>query len=240
MTILYLDAGNSAVKYLSSDNRISGVESSLSFLASLLKGNAFGALVMADVIDMAPQVKSLCDHLQLPFFSIGVEHNFCGLQLVYRDADCLGVDRWLAMLAARSLLPQQSLIVVDLGTALTIEVVDQSKGHIGGVIAPGLAIGAKALMQHTNLSLDVALEKFSGQLGDDTESCINYGLCDSAIGLIERASANFIADATVVITGGDAGLISPHLRIPHHHVADLVFTGMKTYAAQKTYLRELI
>lgn len=74
----------------------------------------------------------------------------CGVRNGYRKPQQLGVDRWLAMLAAFH-LPQratgQSLCVVDCGTALTLDVLDATGRHLGGYIAPGLTAMREMLNQ---------------------------------------------------------------------------------------------
>ena len=66
-----------------------------------------------------------------------VRPDHCGLRIAYPDPARLGVDRWLAMLAARRLSLAQPVIIAMAGTALTLDVVDAHGRHLGGFIPPG-------------------------------------------------------------------------------------------------------
>ena len=72
-----------------------------------------------------------------------------GLTVAYQDERRLGVDRWLAMLAARQAAAGQGVCVVDCGSALTLDVVDHEGRHLGGYIVPGLAMMESALLNNT-------------------------------------------------------------------------------------------
>ena len=155
----------------------------------------------------------------------------------YLDCRQLGVDRWLAMLAAVRQY-RQAVCVVDAGTAVTIDQVDEHGQHLGGIIVPGFDLMREALTGNTG-----DLERLtgsgrrpepveSGLFGQCTDAAISGGTVVAIRGLIEecRGSAKpGSVDPVLVITGGDAERIIPHLRIPVEHHPLLVLEGLAIY-----------
>lgn len=145
----------------------------------------------------------------------------------YQQADKLGVDRWLGLIALRHYFPGNSC-VVDCGTAITIDVLNEQGQHLGGVISPGLQLMKHALFKGTeNLySID---RKFSAGLSDFTESAIYSGTLFAATGLIEKVLTNYCSCQTIVLTGGDAILLSQHLNFEFIIEPDFIFKGLSLY-----------
>ena len=73
----------------------------------------------------------------------------CGLTIAYREASALGVDRWLAMLAAFYQPEKGTKIIIDSGTALTVDIIDPNGNHIGGYIVPGIQLMRQSLQLNT-------------------------------------------------------------------------------------------
>ncbi|MDH5731313.1 MAG: type III pantothenate kinase, partial [Gammaproteobacteria bacterium] len=86
---------------------------------------------------------------RLPISLLRVKNPYLGLGLAYKSIDQLGVDRWLAMLWAW-LNYQQSCLVVNIGTAMTIDAINDAGEHLGGVITPGPRLQFQSLHQHTH------------------------------------------------------------------------------------------
>ena len=133
----------------------------------------------------------------------------------YADPARMGVDRWLAMLAARA-STGGPCCVIDAGTAITMDGVDRSGRHLGGYIVPGLRLMEKALLQGTG-QVRVESRPAPGIApGDSTETAVVHGAMVMAIAFIERAvdtfAASFGEKPRSILTGGDAALLGPHLR----------------------------
>ena len=134
-----------------------------------------------------------------------------GLRNGYAQPQRLGADRWIAMLAAWHLAGRGTFVVVDAGTALTVDVVDADGRHLGGIIAAGLQTSEKAVLGATRFpTRDTPLAEHAG-LGLDTEACVRQGAMLSVIGAIERSTALAPNNARFVLTGGDAAALRPHL-----------------------------
>lgn len=149
-----------------------------------------------------------------------------GLSCGYREPTALGIDRWLAMVAGWS-RHHSSFMVVDAGTALTIDLVDSRARHRGGYIIPGYEMMKTSLGQRT---WGVAVEdpSLAGTApGNNTSSAVLNGCLWAQMGAITGVCGNTDA-AIILLTGGDAPLLAAHLRIgiPMEVVPDLVFDGL--------------
>jgi type III pantothenate kinase len=121
----------------------------------------------------------------------------------------VGADRLIGAFAA-SLLYGAPAIVVDLGTATTLDVVAPDGAFLGGAIAPGLGLGLEALAEHTAQLPRVVLEVPDQAIGRDTVSAIQSGAVLGYFGLVKelvrRIAAELGAKPTVVLTGGLSAL----------------------------------
>lgn len=151
-----------------------------------------------------------------------------GMKTEYEDPERLGVDRWLASLAAW-LRCHTNVCVVDVGTALTVDVVTAGGLHLGGLIAPG-----PDLMQQSLASGAVELVK--GDLseveffGTNTRDAMSLG-CLSAFGGVfntvkNRLDGLGLRDVVWFLTGGGAEAISSQIPAVFISVPDLVLDGL--------------
>ncbi|MFN8519946.1 MAG: type III pantothenate kinase [Chloroflexota bacterium] len=122
----------------------------------------------------------------------------------------VGADRLLGAWAAREQVGAPC-IVVDVGTATTIDVVDAGGGFVGGAILPGPALAMRSLARGTALLPPVPLEPPERAIGRDTIEAIASGVLlghrDAIGGLIVRMAAELGVRPTVVLTGGDAAAL---------------------------------
>lgn len=150
-----------------------------------------------------------------------------GLTNGYREPARLGVDRWLAMLGARERVGG-NLLVVDAGTALTIDAVAGNR-HLGGFILPGIGMQRDALGQRT-ARVGRAEGEAGSAWGCSTTEAVCNGTLFSAVATVEKALVELrtrVDDTcALVMTGGDALRIAALLRGPVVLHDDLVFAGM--------------
>ena len=151
----------------------------------------------------------------------------------YREPGRLGVDRWLAMLAARA-RTLEPVCVVDCGTAVTVDVLNGQGLHLGGLIVPGLSMMARSLETCTQVRLDGEPDSEAPLLARDTVNAVRGGALYAAVAFIDRVVADVEAElggAMVhLITGGDASTVLPLLRHPFEHAPDLVLEGLAVLA----------
>jgi type III pantothenate kinase len=150
----------------------------------------------------------------------------------YRDYRRLGLDRWLAILGGYE-LAGKACLVLDLGTAITADLVDPDGRHLGGYICPGLPLMRDELRTHTRrIRYDNAeAMRAIGELlpGRSTAEAVERGCLLMLRGFVREqclAATRLLGeDFEVFLTGGDAGLVLdvwPNIR----HRADLVFVGL--------------
>lgn len=153
-----------------------------------------------------------------------------GLRNAYAEPHRLGVDRWLALIAAWVEAPSAAC-VVDAGTALTIDCIDERGQHLGGVICAGLLTQQRATLGHTRFETRQLGADYHAQLGRDTEACVREGAMLACLGAIDRGAAVLGANARLLITGGDAAILRPHLRQAWSHRPNLVLDGLHALSA---------
>lgn len=159
-----------------------------------------------------------------------------GIRNAYPDPARLGVDRWLAMLGGRALEPGP-LCVVSVGTAMTIDGLDATGQHLGGVIVPGAELMVSSLLENTS---DIAQRAAGGQACDElfannTLGAIQQGAVHALAALIDRAYETLrerLGQAPVLLlTGGGSGRIQAAIRAPGREIPDLVLRGLAVVAA---------
>jgi len=159
-----------------------------------------------------------------------------GVTNSYARPDRLGVDRWLAMIAARQLISATAVCVVDCGTAITADVFDAAGVHRGGLIAPGLLAMCSALTRDTAGigALQQDLTAAEAWLATDTQSGVLAGTRLAAAAFVDRvladAQRNLNVPVSGVITGGDAPVLLPLLRSTLRHEPLLVLDGLAVFA----------
>ena len=154
----------------------------------------------------------------------------------YRKPEQLGVDRLLAMVAARAVV-DGPLCVVDAGTAVTIDFVDASGQHLGGFILPGQLMARDCLLAKTAIPHDPEIEA-DARLGRDTATAVALGARYAVAGLVGHfVAASDMADherpVRVVIGGGDADVFAPLLPAGCIKLDHLVLRGLAVVAANE-------
>jgi type III pantothenate kinase len=152
-----------------------------------------------------------------------------GVTIRYSDPSRLGVDRWLAMLAAHA-ASTKACLVVDCGTALTIDKLTESGEHCGGYIIPGLALMRRSLEENTRIRLNKEFEIGGVALGHSTDEAVYHGTLAAAVALIKakfEESNQEEVERELFITGGGADELMPHLKhCRARHMPDLVLDGL--------------
>lgn len=150
-----------------------------------------------------------------------------GVSNAYAVPERLGVDRWLGLIALQSCTTP--VCVVSCGSAITLDVMQPGGGHEGGYILPGLIMMASALAQGTGQVRVDGLSWGSLSLGRSTTDAVANGSLAAAVALIEHMVG--AAGAELVLTGGDAEHILPHLSCRVRHEPDLLLSGLQRYFA---------
>lgn len=183
--------------------------------------------------DLAARIGALCHRHGVPCQVARTQAECAGVRIAYADPDTLGVDRFLSLLAAHERGPGPWLIV-SVGTALTVDLLDTGGLHRGGLIAPAPSLMRRSLAEHA-----ARLHETPGtaqRWGRSTEDAIASGTQAAALGLIERSYAlacdELHSAPQLLIGGGGAPPLLEHLPLPATRVDDLVLQGLAVYARQ--------
>jgi type III pantothenate kinase len=152
-----------------------------------------------------------------------------GMPIHYDNPREVGPDRIADAVGAYDLYPGPS-IVVDLGTATVFDVISAKGEYLGGAIAPGVAISLDALYSHASALRSVELLEPRSVIGrtmiESIQSGVLYGFAAQVDGMVERILTE-IGEATVIATGGLAGLVAPHTKYVAHVEPWLTLHGLR-------------
>jgi type III pantothenate kinase len=246
---IVIDIGNTRIKWAEvEDGRLSSVgsavhrgerERALASLAAALPEKLTRAIV-ANVAGDAI-ARDLTELLRIrariaPEF-VAVRAEQFGVRCAYADPSRLGVDRWIAVLAAHHLAPGAAC-VIDAGTAVTFDAVDARGKHLGGLILPGPRLLAAALDRDTS---DIGATQAPGArpsgldlLGKSTDAAVGNGAMLALTGALERAVAavegSLKERPKVYLTGGDAQMLHAWLESEVELRRDLVLEGLALFS----------
>lgn len=161
-----------------------------------------------------------------------------GVLNAYAQPERLGVDRWVTLIGARA-ATDSACLVVDAGTAITLDAMDPSGLHLGGQILPGLHLMAAALNRNTSDLPEVDASNWSDigpvvAFGSATQHAISQGILSAVLGAVDRGLQSIrkeFPDATLLLTGGDAEVIQQHLSVAAELRPHLVLEGLACLAA---------
>lgn len=160
-----------------------------------------------------------------PVFVAAVD-KMCGVINGYTRPVALGVDRWLAMVAAYNKF-KTAVCVIDCGTAVTVDVVNADGVHQGGLIMPGLQLMRESLFSNTSkiVSAKGELVELAMNTKDAVESGC-YQLLASGLDNICQRQLAAVSDLRIVMTGGDGEYISRKMQADSIFISALVLDGL--------------
>jgi type III pantothenate kinase len=148
----------------------------------------------------------------------------------YAEPSRMGVDRWLAMLGGRQRLAGR-FAVIDAGSALTVDLVDESGLHEGGYIVPGVGLMERALLLDTDRVRFAEDVGYTLEPGRSTAEAVRHGIAAAQAGavalVLERSGLD---PERRLFCGGGAPALMQLLDIHRGHVPDLVFEGLEVMA----------
>lgn len=241
--ILAIDAGNSRIKW---GLRQAGAwvqggacatrdSQALADWAASMRDHEIERILASNVagVDAKARIEAvLADAAVVPEFIVSRPMQ-CGVRSSYDEPGQLGCDRWAALIGAHALLPGASL-VVNAGTALTVDALTEEGLFLGGIIAPGIELMRRALDEHTaGLKLRPGEVRF---FPSNTGDAIMSGAVHAAAGAIERMGA-FMREGgheslRVILSGGSAAQLQPMLSLPALVVDNLVLEGLAVIAEE--------
>ncbi|MGD1893654.1 MAG: type III pantothenate kinase [Cyclobacteriaceae bacterium] len=190
-------------------------------------------IIVSSVSAYADELKAAVDSTK--FVVLGPETPL-PFENTYRTPHTLGTDRIAAVAGAQSLFPDQNVLVIDAGTCVTYELLNEQGQYLGGLISPGLRMRWQAMHTFTArlplVSLDLPQQSTDLPIiGKSTEGALQRG---GLIGMaaendqIIRRSADKYAALQIVTCGGDMDYLRPWILSEHKHVPELVLIGLNS------------
>ena len=185
------------------------------------------------ISSVVPTINYTIEHMCRDYFHLEprllVPGMKTGLSIVINNPAQLGSDLVVGAVAG---IQEYSLplIIIDMGTATTLSVINRNKQYLGGIIMPGVGVSHDSLIARTAQLPKIALEPPKHVIGKNTIDCIKSGLlfgtACSLDGLIDRIQAELGEPCTVVATGGLATVIVPLCKHPMILDDDLLLKGL--------------
>jgi type III pantothenate kinase len=247
--IFLIDVGNSRTKYVQFDNKTLSTVTQLNndhFTADYFSHYFSKAkqVVMANVghLVLTQRLANWCQDQGVCFTEVQSEQRKNTLISAYQEPTTLGIDRWLALLGAINLYPQKRVLIIDAGTATTVDLLASDGQHQGGWILSGIealfdTIIQKSTLVHANKSTmpNVAF-------GKSTTDNVNNACWAATLGMIEQAikQAQQLGEIEhIIFTGGNGQALkdlllennkhSNELGYKVEHNEKLIFLGLKSY-----------
>ena len=237
--MLAIDAGNTRIKWGVHDGHSWTASGALdtadanTFYDALPEALPADAAIASNVAgpDVQAAIESACRHAELEVSFVRPERERLGVTNGYRDAAQLGSDRWVALIAAHHARRGHKL-VVNAGTALTVDALADDGRFLGGLIVAGPALMRRSLDRGT-----AALREAHGvvrELPDNTPDAIWSGAVLAGAGAVDRLAtamkAHGASPGLIILSGGAAAEIAPSLTLPFELHENLVLDGLQLIA----------
>ena len=240
--LLAIDIGNSNIKFgIFDEERLiskfsvpTKCDLTADYLRSAVGSNLNLPISSAIVCSVVPEInaplakylRTICD-IAAVFVTSDLDF---GLAIKYEPIESAGTDRLVNAFAAAGKY-DTPCIVLSFGTATTIDVVNEKRELLGGLIAPGMAIMAKALHLNTAKLAEVEIAKPDAVIGRSTKASIQAGIYYSQVGLVESAVSRIGHEIggtpKVIATGGFASLIAENTKTIDIVDENLLLDGLR-------------
>ena len=154
----------------------------------------------------------------------------CGVSNGYERPEQLGPDRWAALVAARALEPGRDCLVVNAGTATTVDALSREGEFLGGLIVPGVDLMRFVLHEHTG-RLPLQSGNFV-RTPRNTVDAIETGCRHAQAGAVERMHRVLGGNGACVVSGGGGHALIERLDLPCRYVENLVLDGLARIAIE--------
>ncbi|HLP98418.1 MAG TPA: type III pantothenate kinase [Sideroxyarcus sp.] len=182
---------------------------------------------------MAQRLRAVCDEWDCQPEFIAACAQQCGVRNGYEHPERLGSDRWAALIAAWQHV-HDACLVVNCGTATTVDALSAQGEFLGGLIMPGVG-----LMRHSLATNTAQLSEAQGTLREfprNTADAIHSGMLRATLGAIShqfRLLQERHGQVHCLIGGGAADVVQPHLGLPFKRVDNMVLLGLQVIGETK-------
>ncbi len=248
--ILLIDIGNSRTKYvelidgeLSATTQLTNTDFSAVYFAKHF--SQASRVIVANVAKSAltNELARWCAEQQIIFKQVHSEQQTKALISAYQDPTTLGIDRWLALLGAIHLYPKENVLIIDAGTATTVDLLASNGQHQGGWILAGIKALFNSILSHSTLVHAESKTVANLAFGTNTTDNVNNACWAATLGMIEQAitQAQQLDDVDrIILTGGDGKALTRLLLAQRteqtmviqniQFIDNLIFHGLQEYA----------
>lgn len=182
-----------------------------------VKKEEIDAAVYASVVPSLDEIflEAVRDYLGIDCLKVTSDVNL-GIEIKMENPSEVGADRLLNAVAAKEKYGAP-LIIVDLGTAITLDVVSAEGAYLGGAIAPGMEVGMELLFSRTAKLPQISLVAPERYIGRSTTEAIQSGIIYGFVGMIDALAGGIFTElggaCRVIATGGHAKILSDHSKV---------------------------
>lgn len=248
--IILIDIGNSRTKFtrlvegnFSATISISNSDLSAAYFLEHFSDAAQVIVANVATAEHSNNLFTWCEQQAIRFKQVTSEQQKGAVISAYQEPTKLGVDRWLALLAAEHLYPQQNVLIIDAGTATTVDFLAADGQHHGGWILAGINALVESILSHSTLvEAEDNAQPHLG-FGLNTSDNVHNASWSATVGLIHQAikqAQQFGELDVVLLTGGNGNTLAKLLKndneqgghlAEHFQVIDnLIFYGLQQYS----------
>ncbi len=248
--ILLIDIGNSRTKYvhlisgeLSATTQLNNDDFSAQYFVKYF--SQASQIIVANVAKSAltDELATWCARQKISYKQVHSEQQKNKLISAYQEPMTLGIDRWLALLGTMHLYSQENVLIIDAGTATTVDLLAASGQHQGGWILAGINALFTSILSHSTLVHAKNKTTPSLAFGANTSDNVNNACWAATLGMIERAleQAQQLGEINrIILTGGDGKALTTLLLAQTtenilaveniQFIDNLIFFGLQEYA----------
>jgi len=221
---IFIDIGNSAIKWRTPDSKVCSEKVS-DFVSNTLPQADLAWVSAVANLSIVEDIKALFKEFNL----IQSQKNCNNLVVAYDDPSSLGSDRFCAMLGSMNHFPQRPILLIDIGSAMTFDIIDGTGFHQGGLIMPGLACLRKSFPKFETSDLSILGEALASDTVNAWKNGTQAMLISSINNQIDRFEDKY-ADGVVAICGGTVDEIKSQLPKSIQIFDNLVLDGLECYS----------
>ena len=221
---IFLDIGNSAIKWRTTESNVYSKRVDEFLLKSLPQAEKAWVSAVAN-LHIIHDLEAYFDEVYL----LNTQDKFNNLKISYDDPSSLGSDRFFAMLGAMERFPNKALLIIDIGSAMTFDVINEDGYHQGGLIMPALGVLRKSFSKFETTDVSTNVDGLANNTKDAWKSGTQVMLLSSINDQIEKFNEMF-SDGIVTICGGLVHEIKNELPESVQIFDNLVLDGLECYS----------
>ena len=230
---LIVDIGNTSAKLAVFENgelkeSVRCSNQTLEALPALCQKYTIRKGIVSSVVSLTDEIRQVLDGQSFPIMVFNHQTPI-PIRNLYKTPETLGMDRLAAVIGAYTMQPSHPILVIDAGTCITFDFIDEFGNYHGGNISPGMDMRFKALHQFTSKLPEVSSEGDAPFYGQSTETAIRSGVIRGIefeiSGYIERLKKNY-SSLLVFLTGGNEFSFETNLKSGIFADSFLVLKGL--------------